>query len=435
MRVNALKLALAAALTALASGLAPVDASADAESELGMLFGILFTDEELTGNRQDANDASPLIGLRGALRMQRWGLFADGVISPIEPPFPLDDGHELLLRGGLEVFGPPYWGSGESFLAGSVGLMHLGLDDEDSLNKLMLSAGVGQTFQVTDRGRLRWEFRGEHVFVGDDEIIEDDMNQFELLFGASVSFGSGSAGDEDEDGVADDADDCPNTPLGWPVDRRGCPLDSDHDGVPDGIDECPGTPEGATVDKRGCPSDSDGDGVFNGIDECPNTPAGVAVDEIGCPLDSDGDGVPDGVDKCPDTPKKVKVDAKGCPLAAPLFTPDKKALILEGVNFETNSEKLTEDSRATLDRVAESLRAYPDVRVEIGGHTDSRNTEAYNLDLSRRRAESVKAYLVSEGVEAKQLETMGYGEAKPIATNKTIVGMARNRRVELKKID
>jgi OOP family OmpA-OmpF porin len=433
MRV-ALKLTLVSALAALAPGL-PLDRASAAESELGVLMGVLLSDENLSGNWDEANDASPLIGLRTAARWTRVGLFMDGVYSPIDPPQPITDGSQFLFRGGVEVFGPPHWGGGDTFFAAGAGLMHMGLDGQESLDKFLVSLGIGHSYRLSERGRLRWEFRGDHVFVGDEEeFVEDDITQFEFLIGAGAVFG-GSSGDEDGDGVSDDIDDCPDTPKHWPVDGRGCPLDSDDDGVPDGADSCPNTPHGALVDKKGCPSDSDRDGVFNGIDQCPNTPSNTDVDDRGCPLDSDKDGVPDGIDKCPDTPRNVRVDANGCPIAKPLFTPEKKALILQGVNFGTDSEKLTEDSRDTLDKVAESLKAYPDVRVEIGGHTDARNSNSYNLDLSQRRAESVKSYLVQQGVDPSQLEVKGYGESKPIASNKTVAGMAKNRRVELKKID
>ena len=119
--------------------------------------------------------------------------------------------------------------------------------------------------------------------------------------------------DSDGDGVPDNRDACPNTPLGATVDVRGCPTDSDQDGVYDGIDKCPGTPAGAKVDATGCPIDSDHDGVPDGLDQCPDTPAGAVVNSFGCPIDSDGDGVPDGIDKCPDTPHGATVDATGCP--------------------------------------------------------------------------------------------------------------------------
>ncbi len=119
--------------------------------------------------------------------------------------------------------------------------------------------------------------------------------------------------DSDGDGVPDNRDACPNTPLGATVDARGCPSDSDQDGVYDGIDKCPGTPAGAKVDATGCPIDSDKDGVPDGLDQCPDTPAGAVVNSFGCPIDSDGDGVPDGLDKCPDTPHGAIVDAVGCP--------------------------------------------------------------------------------------------------------------------------
>lgn len=437
MRCEALKFPLGIGIASVAFllGTAP-STSAQMRPQIGIFFGALFADEELTGGQQDANDVNPLVGVRAGFRLQEmFGLFADVAYAPIDAAAPLADASQMLVRGGLEVYGPPHWRRGESFVALAGGIARTALEDEDTLSKPFASLGIGQQYKVSDHGRLRWEVRGERIFVGDDEIVDDDLNQVEVLLGGVYEFGSTGPKDSDGDGVMDDADKCPKTPRGWAVDADGCPLDEDGDGVPDGADKCPGTPKGATVDKKGCPSDSDMDGVFDGIDQCPDTPRGATVDAKGCPMDSDGDGVFDGIDQCPNTPQGVKVDAKGCPEAAPLFTPEKQELILEGVNFESNSARLTADSRGTLDKVAESLKAYPDVKVEVGGHTDSVNTDEYNLDLSQRRAQSVVDFLVGQGVNASQLQAKGYGEGSPIATNDTAAGKAKNRRVELKPIE
>lgn len=214
--------------------------------------------------------------------------------------------------------------------------------------------------------------------------------------------------------------------------------DSDGDGVTDGRDQCPDTPQGAKVDASGCPGDSDGDGVYDGLDRCPGTPRGERVDSKGCPSDSDLDGVYDGQDRCPDTPLGTAVDDKGCPekaTSAPLFEGNKKSLVLEGVNFETNSATLTRASHAVLDRVAQSLKDSPEVRVEISGHTDSMGSAAHNMKLSASRADSVKRYLMGQGVDGSRLVTKGYGKDKPIADNATAAGRAKNRRVELTRID
>ena len=237
--------------------------------------------------------------------------------------------------------------------------------------------------------------------------------------------------DTDGDGVFDGPDECPDTPKGAKVDAKGCPIDSDGDGVPDGIDECPDTPKGAKVDAKGCPTDSDGDGVPDGIDECPKTPKGAKVDAKGCPLDSDGDGVYDGIDECPDTPAGVKVDKRGCPL---LFE-EGKNLVLKGVQFETDKATLKPESMTILDDVAASLKAWPSVRIEVQGHTDSTGSTAHNQRLSDARAASVVAYLASKGVAADRMTSKGYGESQPIAPNNTAAGRAENRRVELKKLD
>jgi outer membrane protein OmpA-like peptidoglycan-associated protein len=242
--------------------------------------------------------------------------------------------------------------------------------------------------------------------------------------------------DTDADGVADPDDRCPATPAGDRVDAAGCslPKDADGDGVADANDRCPGTPAGTTVDAAGCPLDSDADGVLDTADKCPNTAAGEAVDAVGCPRpkDSDHDGVLDPADRCPGTPAGQRVDAAGCAI---LFSGVQRTLVLEGVNFDAGSANLTDQSHNTLDRVAAALIGNPNVRVEVGGYTDSRGGAAANLRLSQARAAAVRTYLISQGVPATQLTSRGFGAAGPIASNTTAVGRARNRRVELHRMN
>ncbi|WP_192034335.1 OmpA family protein [Halomonas sp. YLGW01] len=180
-------------------------------------------------------------------------------------------------------------------------------------------------------------------------------------------------------------------------------------------------PAGVATDSEGCPLDSDGDGVYDFRDQCPGTPAGVKVDAKGCPLDSDADGVPDYMDQCPDTPAGAKVNALGCV----------DDLVLEDVNFEFDSAKLTMGAQDILADVGEKLAANPDARVRLEGHTDSVGSASYNKQLSQRRADSVKAFLASEGIDPNRMTAIGYGEEQPIASNDTDAGRAMNRRVEL----
>ena len=139
------------------------------------------------------------------------------------------------------------------------------------------------------------------------------------------------------------------------------------------------------------------------------------------PRDSDNDGVTDDLDKCPGTPRGTAVDAVGCPL--------KGSITLEGVTFEYNSAQLSAESRTILGGIGDNLKKYPRLRIELQGHTDNVGGDAYNLALSRRRAESVRDYLIERGVVADRLAARGYGEAQPIESNDTEAGRARNRRV------
>ena len=153
--------------------------------------------------------------------------------------------------------------------------------------------------------------------------------------------------------------------------------------------------------------------------------------------DSDGDGVLDARDRCPNTPRGARVDALGCPAekkaeTAPLPEAG-RPLVLEGVNFETDSAKLTPESEAIIDKVADGLRSHPEVKVEVGGHTDSAGRRRVNHRLSKARAEAVRDDLIGKGVPASQMTAVGYGWSTPIASNQTAEGRAKNRRVELSR--
>jgi OOP family OmpA-OmpF porin len=307
------------------------------------------------------------------------------------------------------------------------------------------------------------------------DILFEERYQFQLLNHFAVTAGlhytlGGKARDVDHDGVRDWLDKCPETPIGAKVDANGCPIDSDHDGVFDGLDKCPDTPAGCTVDATGCPVDTDGDGVCDGVDQCADSPKGAVVDAKGCPIDSDGDGVFDGLDQCANTTRGCVIDATGCPTDAdgdgvcngldqcpntpaglrvdpngcPIEVSEKETQLLDtgtirlgNIQFDTGKAILKPESFAVLDTVALILQQYPTLKIEIGGHTDSRGTAAKNQVLSESRAKAVFDYLRTKvaGFDTLGYTSKGYGLTQPVAPNTTDLGRSKNRRVEFKVLN
>jgi outer membrane protein OmpA-like peptidoglycan-associated protein len=227
--------------------------------------------------------------------------------------------------------------------------------------------------------------------------------------------------DTDGDGIEDSKDDCPNE-AGL-AEMNGCP-DTDGDGVADKDDNCPTVAGLAAL--AGCP-DADGDGVTDADDACPET-AGPAANK-GCPWpDTDGDGVLDKDDKCPDV--KGTVANNGCPEAS-----DEVQKILneyaKTILFDTGKSTIKTQSAKVLSDIIAILKEYPTSKFTLEGHTDSVGSEKLNQSLSEARALSVKDYLVKNGIDEFRLSTEGFGESKPIDSNKTRAGRANNRRVEI----
>ncbi len=167
--------------------------------------------------------------------------------------------------------------------------------------------------------------------------------------------------------------------------------------------------------------------AFGVKDDKPAPVAAVAapVAVAAAPLDSDGDGVIDDNDLCPGTPAGVKVNEKGCEL----LTKERHEERLQ-VNFPTDSAVVQAADHAEIERVAVFMRKYPEVSTQIEGHTDADGSNDYNLKLSERRADAVRNVLIERfGIEPSRLSSVGYGEAKPIASNSTKEGKAQNRRV------
>lgn len=175
------------------------------------------------------------------------------------------------------------------------------------------------------------------------------------------------------------------------------------------------------------PPDEDNDGVPDSQDSCPNTPADTEVDEKGCEIvrDADNDGVLDAQDKCPDTSESAKVDEHGCYI---VITEEKEIQLY--VAFEDNSFTVSANSYGEIKNVADFMTEYPLTRVVLAGHTDSRGSASYNQTLSLKRAQAVAQLLTDHfGIGARRIETVGYGESQPIYPNDTPQNRAANRRV------
>jgi len=333
------------------------------------------------------------------------------------------------------------------YLFGGYGLTNFSDNDNDE----------GQ-FPSTESSRTVLGGIGINVPIGDNLNINASAsyrssnesgtyNHLQHVIGLNYTFGTG---DRDKDGVSDKKDECPDIPglkefngcpdtdgdgipdnkdacpeEAGPESLKGCP-DNDGDGIPNSEDACPD--DAGSAEMNGCP-DSDGDGVADNEDNCPDT-AGDKENN-GCPwADADGDGVPDKDDSCPD----VAGDAanNGCP-----EVPKSLVEFLESdqskILFTASSSNINNGGKASLDKLKEMLDMYPNAAVTISGHASSDGSTAYNQKLSEQRAASVKAYLVSKGVDASRIDTVGYGESKPVQSNKTRKGRAMNRRAEINR--
>ncbi|MDF1547182.1 MAG: OmpA family protein [Bacteroidales bacterium] len=306
-----------------------------------------------------------------------------------------------------------------------------------------------------------------------------DINDAYLFHSVGLTFNFGQKKDADNDGIADRYDKCADTPKDVAVDQNGCPVDFDNDRIADYLDKCPGfagtqelngcpdTDKDGIIDinddcpdvagivaLKGCP-DSDGDGVTDLKDKCPDTKAGYMVNADGCPEDNDkdgilnqddrcpelagpaslngcpdtdGDGVADIDDRCPEV--KGMIENKGCPeITKEVIT--KIASIANKVFFESGKDVLKASSKFQLDELAKILSEYDKAKLLVEGYTDSQGSDASNLVLSQERTDAVKSYLVSKGISSDRITTIGYGEANPVADNKTAAGREKNRRVAL----
>ncbi len=417
------------------------------DGDLRTIFGLPLTDDLYLGGRLSYH-FHPLFAVEAAAGFTPTTLDVAG-----------GDDVDFFHAAGDILFTPFSRRYGGPFLFAGGGSSQVKPSSGGSEMNGALEVGGGLRFWLTDAVGLRLESR--QLFFEKEGVKINNM-----VFGAGITLALGATPrDTDGDGVADSKDACPDTPQGATVDATGCPKDSDGDGVldgidqcadtpkgatlvargcpsdadgdgsPDGIDQCADTPKGATVDARGCPTDADGDKVFDGLDQCEGTLSDCQVDERGCPKDADGDGVCDGRDTCADTGPGLKVDEKGCPIEVMETETellDTGRIRLEDVNFETGKAEILPQSFPVLDVVGQVLLKWPELKIEIGGHTDARGSDRLNQRLSEARAEAVRTYLAQKFPELKvgQFSVRGYGESRPVVPNTSPENMAKNRRVE-----
>lgn len=229
--------------------------------------------------------------------------------------------------------------------------------------------------------------------------------------------------DTDGDGIKDDEDACPE--VNGPLENQGCP-DTDKDGLFDFLDDCP--EKAGPKENKGCPwPDTDKDGLLDKDDDCPNL-AGP-IPNKGCPYqDTDKDGVLDKDDDCPATAGPAS--NKGCPVIEKEVEEILKTAF-SALEFENGKDIIKATSFASLDELAEVLKKKTTWGLQLTGHTDNVGDDQKNLVLSKKRAEAVKVYLASKGVDESRFYVLYFGETQPIAPNDTPDGRQKNRRVDM----
>ena len=351
-------------------------------------------------------------------------------------------------------------------------------------NNFMGNIGAGIEWEISRTVGMDFGVRYQRIFnqtrdmSGVSALVpgRPDIQSGNLAVGFGITFRFGGWRDTDGDFIEDKLDKCPLKPEDFDSfeDEDGCPeFDNDGDALADSVEtntgeyisaDSTGTdPNVADTDMDGVNDydeiytyntnpltvDSDTDSLSDGdeINKYKTDPNNVDTDndalndydEINVHQtdptnpDTDGDGVLDGVDKCPLEPETYNgfQDEDGCPDKKPEIVFTKKApIILDGVNFKVGSAELTSGAKLVLDKVVRTLKDYTEMCLEINGHTDSSGSRSLNMKLSRRRAESVRVYLINQGIEGFRLRAIGLGPDHPITSNKTKAGREKNRRIE-----
>jgi OmpA-OmpF porin, OOP family len=313
--------------------------------------------------------------------------------------------------------------------------------------RLMLQEGEGLYMNLGGGTRLSTGYGAPdfRVLVGLGTSLALDTQRPERKHVTIVPDARDYDADSDKDGYPDEVDGC----VTLPEDKKGanpsdgCPenVDRDGDGIPDKDDQCPKNPEDkdGIQDADGCPEDDvDGDGIPDANDKCPTEVGARSTDPAlhGCPLpDKDNDGVLNQADACPDDPGPRSQDPQknGCPGLTRVV--EGRVELLQAIEFQTGRAVVLKQSFPILDEVVTLLVARPTLRLGLYGHTDDRGKPGANLELSRQRARACLQYLVDRGIDAKRLESEGFGQTQPIADNATAEGRAKNRRVEFKLLN
>lgn len=365
---------------------------------------------------------------------------------------------QFEARGGFRDYIDGKPGDEEMFLFGGGGLSIIPIEGlQIGLGMIRYNSrieGMQAPSTYTWQGQVRWTIEDLSSKDSDGDGVPDGVDRCPALAEDRDGFQDEDGCpdvDNDADGVLDSLDRCPSEAedIDGNQDQDGCPdLDNDADGIPDSLDQCPDLVEDrdGREDGDGCPDlDNDKDGILDSLDACPDVAEDRDgyKDDDGCPdPDNDGDGIADALDRCPEQPETPNgfQDQDGCPDNSPreqrwnALVPLREmpvSGVLVDVKFDANSMHFKPGSDTVFVRLARQIKAFPNVIIEVRGHSDDRGSFAENLVLSQQQAAVVVDQLVQLGVPPERLRAVGAGGQKPRRSNSAVQGRFQNRRIEI----